>query len=328
MCRLLIIPDAIAAQLVTFDEVIDCIESAFSELDGGLSTLLDVVRGHAATDADSIGIKAASCAAQGFFGMKVGTYFPRLRERGMPAHGSTTFLFDSDNGRPIAAVGANTLNGMRTSAANALATRFLARPDANTLGVVGNGHQAVFEARAVAAVRPITRILFWAPTSKHADAFARSVRGHTGIRAEASDLQTVCARADVLVTVTPSRVALVEKSWIRPGTHIAAMGADADGKQELDPELVAASKVYVDVPAQARTIGECQHAWRLGLLDAAQIEHRTLGRLVNGKAAGREHADEITIFDSSGMALQDLMVAHRVYQRALHRNDLTSVSLF
>jgi ornithine cyclodeaminase len=150
----------------------------------------------------------------------------------------------------------------------------------------------------------------------------------TGIRAEASDLQTVCTQADVLVTVTPSRVALVERSWIRPGTHISAMGADADGKQELDTALVAAAKMYVDVPTQAKTFGESQHAWRMGLLDAAELEHRTLGRLVNRKVAGREHPDEITIFDSSGMALQDLAVAHRVYQRALHRGDLTTVSLF
>lgn len=325
---MLIIPDAIAAQLLSFDEVIDCIEAAFAQFDDGSGTLLDVVRGHAATSADSFGIKAASAAAQGCFGMKVGTYFPRLRERGMPAHGSTTFLFDSDSGRPIAAVGAGSLNGVRTSAANALATRFLARPDASTLGIVGAGHQAVFEARAVAFVRPITRILFWSPTSKHADAFVRRVHDLTGVRAEASDLQDVCAQADVLVTVTPSRSALVERSWIRPGTHISAMGADADDKQELDPALVAESKVYVDVPAQAKMIGECQHAWRMGLLDAAQLEHRTLGRLINRKAAGREHAHEITIFDSSGMALQDLTVAHRVYQRALHRDDLTMVSLF
>lgn len=325
---MLIIPDAIAAQLVTFEEVVDCIESAFAEFDRGTSTLCDVVRGHAASTADSFGIKAASAAAQGYFGMKVGTYFPRLRDRGLPAHGSTTFLFDSDSGRPIAAVGAASLNGMRTSAVNALATRFLARPDACTLGIVGSGHQAVFEVRAVASVRPITRVMFWTPTGQHADAFSRAVYDFTAIHAEASDLQTVCAQADVLVTVTPSRAALVERSWIRPGTHISAMGADADGKQELDTALVAAAKVYVDVPTQAKTIGECQHAWRMGLLDAAQLEHRTLGRLVNRKAAGREDPHEITIFDSSGMALQDLTVAHRVYQRALHRADLTTVSLF
>jgi alanine dehydrogenase len=182
--------------------------------------------------------------------------------------------------------------------------------------------------RAVASVRPITRVLFWTPTGQHADAFSRAVHDFTGIRAETSDLQAVCTQADVLVTVTPSRTALVEQSWIRPGTHISAMGADADGKQELDTALVAAAKVYVDVPAQAKTIGECQHAWRMGLLDAAQLEHRTLGRLVNRKAAGRENSHEITIFDSSGMALQDLTVAHRVYQRAARRNDLTTVPLF
>lgn len=324
---MLVIPDQLAAALVTFDEVIEAVASAFRAFDDGKSRLFDVVRGHGARREDFFGIKSAVDGSIGCIGLKAGTYFPQAVDRGLPAHTSTIMLFDADNAAPLALVGANRLNGMRTAAANAIATRFLAREESSTLGLIGSGHQAAFEAAAVTHVRPIRRILFWSPSRRSASQFVAAVRSSTGIEARPADLPELTATADVIVTATPSRAPLVRRSEIRAGTHISAMGADADGKQELDPELVAAAKTYVDVPAQARLIGECQHACRLGLLAEAALEDRTLGRLLNAKVAGREHAEEITLFDSSGMALQDIAVAHLVYRRALQSADVVSISL-
>lgn len=323
---MLIIPDQLAATLVTFEEVVEAVAGAFRAFDDGRSHLFDVVRGRGARR-DDFGIKSAVDGSISCVGLKAGTYFPRASEQGLPTHTSTVLLFDADTAEALALVGANTLNGMRTAAANALATRFLARAESSTLGMIGSGHQASFEAAAVTHVRPIRRIVFWSPSRRSAPQFVEAVHSSTGIEPQPADLRELTAIADVIVTVTPSRASLVHRSDVRAGTHISAMGADADGKQELDPELVAAATTFVDVPAQARLIGECQHAYRLGLLKDSTLEHRTLGRLLNNKVAGRKHADEITLFDSSGMALQDIAVAHLVYRRALERPDVTSISL-
>jgi len=324
---MVIIPDRIASDLVTFEEVIEAVAGAFRAFDAGESRLFDVVRGHGTRREDFFGIKSAVDGSIGCVGLKAGTYFPRAAELGMPPHTSTVMLFDSNSGRPLAMVGANGLNGLRTSAANALACRYLARQDSSTLGVIGMGHQAVFEAAAVVHERPIRHILCWSPSGGHREQFIAGVSARTGIVPQVVPLPEVIASADVIVTVTPSRRALFNAGQVRPGTHVSAMGADSDGKQELDPALVAKAKAYVDVPAQARSIGECQHAYKAGSISDEALESRTLGRLLNGKVQGRESAEEITLFDSSGMALQDIAVAHLVYRRALQRDGLTTVAL-
>ena len=312
---------------MTFDDVMNAVADAFRALDDGASALFDVVRGRGARSDDFFGIKSGIDGSSGCVGLKAGTYFPRAAERGMPTHTSTVMLFDAHTAEPLALIGANRLNGVRTAAANALATRALAREDAVTLGLIGSGHQAVFEAAAVCKVRPIRRIVFWSPHADRAAHFVEAVVARTGLTPQAVERGEVPASSDIIVTVTPSRSPLLSRADIREGTHISAMGADADGKQELEPQLVAAARTFVDVPAQARLIGECQHAVRLGLIDGASLDDRTLGRLLNGRVAGRTDARQITLFDSSGMALQDLAVAHLVYRRALDRADVARVSL-
>jgi len=325
--HMLIIPDSVAAELVDFSQVIEAVEGAFRALDDGSGKNFDVVLGHASKPENGFAIKSGVNSAIPRAGFKVGSYFPSLRDRGMPAHSSTIFLLDEETGRPAAAIGANGLNGMRTAAANAAATRLLAREQARILGVVGAGHQAAYEAHAVCLVRPIERIYFWSPTGRRSEQFVKEVTERTGIRPEPSDLAELVMRAEVLVTVTPSRKPLVDRAWIRPGAHISAMGADAVGKQELDPKILARASVYVDSPDQAMAIGECQHAFQLGLIAANSLRTHTLGRLLNGRIEGRKTADEVTLFDSSGMALQDIAVGELVYRRALERADLVTAPL-
>ncbi|TJW42228.1 MAG: ornithine cyclodeaminase family protein, partial [Mesorhizobium sp.] len=136
--------------------------------------------------------------------------------------------------------------------------------------------------------------------------------------------EAVAANADVLITVTPSQQALVQKQWVRPGTHISAMGADTKGKQELDPSLVATTAIFVDEAAQSFTIGECQHAYAAGLIGEKDVR-ASLGSVIAGIAEGRRSADEITLFDGTGVSLQDLVVANLAVKRATEQGLGASV---
>jgi alanine dehydrogenase len=295
---------------VPFAQVLAAIERAFIALDDGRSTVFDVVRGTGGGGEHFFGIKSGRDGSIPVLGVKAGSYAPGNYARGLPSHTSTTLLIDDVTGHPIAVVEANHLNGLRTSAANALAVRCLAREDASTLGIIGIGGQAVFEALAVAHVRPIRRILAAGSSPARRKAFEEQIRQHLSVDLEFADAETCSREADILVTVTPARAPVVLNAWVKPGTHISAMGADNVGKQELEIDLVRRADCWVDHPEQSIRIGEMQHALRAGVVTLEGLRERTLGRLLRGKAATTRTADGVTVFDSSGLAIQDLAAAH------------------
>ncbi|CAE6778716.1 ornithine cyclodeaminase family protein [Paraburkholderia sp. SEWSISQ10-3 4] len=310
---MLIIPEQQASQLVSVEDAIDAVGDAFAASYAGNARSYPVVReqtGHA----DAVfGVKAGFDASLPVLGLKAGGYWPGNVKRGLGNHQSSVLLFDADTGRAVALVGANYLTGIRTGAASALATRGLASPDASILGIVGTGAQSIHQYRATCAVRPITHVLAWDPNPDNLRTLRDLVEAD-GLRFDALSLEAVARHADVLITVTPSHMPLIRREWIRPGVHINAMGADTIGKQELEVELVAAASIVVDEIQQAISIGECQHAYARGLLTAEKLS-LTLGGLVSG-AQQRGAADDITIFDGTGTALQDLAVAALAYRRA------------
>ncbi len=308
---MLIIDEATARGLIDIDEAIEAIEQAFLALDMGEARIFPVAHGAGQLEGSSFSMKSgqirgARAATSGIVGLKVGSYWPTNRERGLPSHGSTVLLLDPVTGLPIALIAMSYLNGLRTAAADAVAVRHLARADAATLGIVAAGHQAWFECLAVCRVRPIERVLVWSRDPIRAQAFAESVVREQGLSAIGATLEQV-AGADIVITVTAAREPLVRAEWIRPGTHVSAMGADAPGKRELCRPLATKARLFADLPEQSRVIGEFQD-----MTDPIA----PLGGLVSGSARGRLNSDEITIFDSSGLAIQDLAVAARVLGKA------------
>jgi alanine dehydrogenase len=245
--------------------------------------------------------------------LKVGTYWPGNRQLGLPSHGATTLFLDEATGMPTALVSSGYLTGIRTAAADAVAVKHLARADAATLGVVGAGHQAWFDVLAICEVRPIRRLLVWNRDPDRAEAFAARARTELGLDGESVPLEATVRAADILLTATAAAEPLVLRPWVRPGTHISAMGADSGGKQELDVALVAAGVLFADVIRQALTIGEFQTAARKGMIMDRDIQ--TLGSVIAGEAR-RPDADAITIFDSSGTAVQDLAIASLAIRRS------------
>jgi ornithine cyclodeaminase/alanine dehydrogenase-like protein (mu-crystallin family) len=208
------------------------------------------------------------------------------------------------------------VTALRTGAATAVAAKFLARPDSRSATVVGCGAQGEIQLAAVAAVLPLQHVRVFDTERARADRLAARAEADLGIRVEGvGDLRAALRVSDVCVTCTPSRRAFVSRDDVAPGTFIAAIGADHHGKQELEPELVAASTLVVDVLEQCAEIGELQHVLAAGLMTRDQV-HAELGDVVAGRRPGRTRDSEIIIFDSSGTALQDVAAAVVVYEKA------------
>jgi ornithine cyclodeaminase len=239
-------------------------------------------------------------------GLKSGGYWPGNMAKGLTNHQSTVFLFDADTGQLKALVGGNYLTAVRTAASSSISIAHLAPKDARVLGMIGAGHQAGFQLRAAAEQRDFDKVGAW---NFHPDMLAGlgKVAAEIGLPFEAVEREQLGAEADVIISITSAHEALMMKDWVKPGTHIACMGTDTKGKQEVDPALVAAATVFTDEIAQSITIGECQHAIAAGLIGESDIT--PIGDVINARHPGRISADEVTLFDGTGVGLQDLAVA-------------------
>jgi ornithine cyclodeaminase len=311
---MLILPESLIADLVTPEDAFQAVEATFAAMARGEAENFPVVR-EALGEGRQYGFKSGIDRAGGLLGVKSGGYFPGNAAKGMVNHQSTVFLFDPDTGRPTAMVGGGLLTALRTAAASALSIDRLARADARTLGIIGAGHQAAFQLRAAARVRRFERVIAW---NLHPEMLPRlaATAADLGLPFEAVPLPRM-TEADVIITITSAPAASLMAAHVGLGTHLACMGTDTKGKQEVDPTLVARARVFTDEVAQSVTIGEAQHAVAAGSLDAGQIT--PLGRVLTGAAPGRQSAEEITLFDGTGVGLQDLAVAAVALRRARER---------
>lgn len=307
------VSEEVAARVVSMAEAIEAVEVMFREYGRDMAEVFPVAQGHGPDAGTSFSIKSGLIRASRAVGLKVGTYWPDNRARGLAAHASTTLLLDPDTGYPKALVAASYLTSLRTAASDAVAVRHLSREGSRTLALFGAGHQAWFELLAVREVRPVETVLVANRSPQAAESFARRIRAELGLEARAASAREALEAADIVVTVTAARESLFESAWVRPGTHVSAMGADAPGKQELDTALVARASLFADVVRQSVTIGEYEAAHKAGLADAGRIT--PIGAVLNG-APGRTSAEQITVYDSSGMALQDLAVCSLALAKA------------
>jgi len=302
--------------LLTLPDCIDAVEQAF-RLHAEGRTLGPGVLGVPARDG-GFHIKAAGLVGPGsYFAAKTNANFPdNPRRFGLPTIQGTVVLADAGNGRPLAVMDSGSVTALRTGAATAVAAKFLARPDAHAATIVGCGVQGEIQLTALAAVLPIERV--W---------LAERAEATHGFHAEVGrDVRAALLESDVCVTCTPARRTLVSRDDVRAGTFIAAVGADSQGKRELEPALVAASTLVVDVLEQCAEIGELQHALAAGLMTRRQV-HAELADVVSGRRSGRTRSDEVTIFDSTGTALEDVAAAVVVYEKARATGRGTQIEL-
>ena len=302
---LLIVSEALCEKLVGRKQAFDAVEAVFAAMARGDAYNFPVVR-EAIGYADALyGFKSGFDRAGMVLGVKSGGYWPNNMDKGLTNHQSTVFLFDPDTGKLAALVGGNYLTAVRTAASSSISIAHLAREDAKVLGMVGAGHQSTFQLRAAAEQRDFEKVVAWNP---HPDMLPRlgAVAEELGMAFEVVTPEDLGALADVIITITSAFEPLLMKDWIKPGTHIACMGTDTKGKQEVDANL-AASAVFTDEVSQSVSIGEAQHATANGLISADDIT--SIGAVINGDKPGRTSDEQITLFDGTGVGLQDLAVA-------------------
>ncbi|NAZ25150.1 MAG: ornithine cyclodeaminase [Thermofilum sp.] len=257
-------------------------------------------------------VEAMPASDDKWYTVKIVNGHPLNPSRGLQTVVAVAVLVDIDTGYPLMFMDATLLTSLRTGAASALATKYLAREDSETLGVIGNGAQSEFLAYAVTRVaNRLDRILAFDIDKKATEKFTRNM-SHLGYTVESIDSpREVALNSDIIVTATasPGRNRVIEKPWVKPGTHINAVGGDAPGKTELDPELVRSSKLVVELLDQALVEGEAQNVGR-------EHVYAELWEVVAGIKPGRTSPQEVTIFDSVGIAIEDLAAITYVYSLA------------
>ncbi len=321
---LLIVGEDECEKLVGRAEAFDAVEAVFAAMARGDAYNFPVIR-EAIGYADALyGFKSGFDRAGKVLGVKSGGYWPGNMDKGLTNHQSTVFLFDPDTGKLAALVGGNYLTAIRTAASSAVSIAHLSRKDAKVLGMVGAGHQSTFQLRAAAEQRDFDKVVAWNP---HPEMLPRleAVASELGLEFQGVSQEELGAQADVIITITSAFEPLLMREWIKPGTHLTCMGTDTKGKQEVDAKLVASATVFTDEVAQSVTIGEAQHAVGSGALSDDAIT--PIGAVINGEHPGRSSAEEITLFDGTGVGLQDVAVASAAAQLAAQTGTAQRVSL-
>jgi alanine dehydrogenase len=328
--NLLWLSDDDVAQLVTVGEALPLVEEAFRALAEGRAQMpakmyLDFKEFGGDLRAMPAYLPKTGTDGRGFAGVKVVNSHPGNPARGLPTVSAVLVLNDPETGLPLAIMAAGRLTDIRTGAAGGVAAKHLARPNSETLGLVGCGRQAVTQWRALAGRFPFKEIRVAGQTPEEARSFIAKNGTSDGPAWRATSVQEA-AGADIVVTTTPGRAVVVSSPWVRPGAHVNAIGADAPGKQELDVALLKRARVFVDSPEQAFHSGEVNVGLSSGAMTPDDIAGG-LGDVVAGRTPGRRSDADITVFDSTGLAVQDVAVAAFVYRRARERSRGQTLTL-
>ncbi|HKI55639.1 MAG TPA: ornithine cyclodeaminase family protein [Trueperaceae bacterium] len=277
---------------------------------------------------DVLAVMPAQARAPAALGAKIITVFPGNQQRGLDAHQGAVLVFDPEDGRLLGLLDASSITAIRTAAVSAVATGLLARPDASSLALLGSHVQAWSHLEALALVRPLARVRVWSRTPEHAaDFVARARRAYDLDVAACASAAEAVRGADIVCTVTASRRPVLEGAWLEPGMHVNAVGASQPDARELDSEAVARSRLFAD---RRESLVNESAAYLTALREGRLAEDQAvpeLGEVLEGTAEGRTSDDEITLFKSLGLAIEDLLAARHVLRRAEEEGVGTVVAL-
>ena len=302
MNEALVLGRADIERVLTAEACIAAVEEAFRAHALGKVPAPGILGMHAA--GGGFHVKAAFLGA--YFAAKVNANFPGNTDR--PTIQGALILFDTRNGTPLAIMDSASITALRTAAATAVAAKYLARPECGTALICGCGAQAAAQLQMLLAVRTPQRVLAYDRDATRAAAFAERFKGSA-----VSNLAEAVRTSDIVITCTTAERYLVAREMVQPGAFVAAVGADNEHKQEIDPQLLAAAKVITDLTEQAARIGDLHHAIAAGVMSAGQV-HAELGEVIAGHKSGRARPDEIIVFDSTGTGLQDVAAAAAVFE--------------
>lgn len=283
-------------KLVTIPMALEAVEGAYAQKSRGEGGLWPMVFHEFDPGKADLDIKSGELGRTGYFGFKLVSWFGANPDKGMPAIFGTAMLFDITTGAPCALLNAGGITAYRTGAAAAIGAKYLARTYAETLLICGCGELAPYlAAAALYALPQLKSVKLINPHHPEKTAAA--------VPAIAAELETAVGESDIIFTATPARTPYIKSAWVKPGTHLSCIGADMSGKEEVEPSLCAKARVFGDDAAQCFAVGECEIPHALGMLGALTAE---IGEVITGAASGRTGAEDITLFDSTGIALQDI----------------------
>jgi alanine dehydrogenase len=304
--------------LITMPDVITIVEEAFRMWGEGKGNMPP----KAYLTVDKGDFRAMPAALPGSAGMKWVNAHPQNRTNNLPSVMAILIYNDPETGYPLAIMDATGITASRTGAAAAIASKYLARTDTRTLGIIGAGSQAYTQILAHIEIFGLDRINVYDLSEAAVDNLKNSL---PDVPIKSTSIEKA-VHSDILCTLTPSRQPVVKREWILPGTHINAVGADAEGKQELESSVLNEAKVVVDDIRQAASGGEINVPIREGSYSIDKV-HGVLAELVLGKKKGRISREEITIFDSTGIAIEDIAVAGFLYDKARNTGGFPSIDL-
>lgn len=315
--RLLLVDKNVVERLLVPDDVVAAVREAFELHSGRQGRVFPVVREKLSTGG-VFGIKSGDVGSQGLLGFKAAGFWPANRSVAGEAHQATVLLFDPASGRPLCVIDGNAITTARTAAAGALGLSLLAREDSTVVTVFGTGNQARAQLEFALRARPALKRVHYvssdrAPRPDFEAGFAERIELICS-----EDANAAVRQSDLVITATPGAGPLFEAGALRAGTHLNCVGADTRGKRELPAGVLDAAKVVVDDLDQARELGELQ--W---LPQTPAVE---MGDLLTGKIPLRRGPDDVTVFDMTGLALQDLTVARLIHRQAAEQGLGTAVA--
>jgi alanine dehydrogenase len=304
------------AALLKIDSCMDAVENAFRLQAEGKVERPKILGLH--VDEGGFHIKAGVMnSTHHYFVAKMNANFPNNKKNNLPTIQGVVIVSNADNGKLLALLDSIEITIIRTGAATGVAAKYLSRKNSKVATICGCGNQGRISLKALMHVRKLETVYAYDIDKDQSKKFAEELSKELNVSIVSIDfLKNALTQSDIIITCTPSKEPFVNKEDVRPGTFIAAVGADSDGKQELDCSLLTSSKLVVDLVEQAATIGELHHAIEKGSLTQASV-HAELGEVIAGLKQGRTSEDEIIIFDSTGMALQDVAASAIVYEKAL-----------
>jgi ornithine cyclodeaminase len=326
--KILVISQQEVERLLPMAECLAVMQDALGVLARGeailpLRQVLLLPGGHSALAA-----MPAHLSSPAAMGVKVISVFPGNHGTALDSHQGAVLLFEAEQGRLLAIMDASRITAVRTAAVSGVATRALARPEAGTLALLGSGVQAETHLEAMRLVRPLRTVRVWSRDEGHAARFAHAARARHGIEVDvARTARAAVAEADLVCTVTSSREPVLKGEWLRPGVHVNAVGASLRTARELDTAAVARARVFVDRRESAASeAGDLLIPRAEGAIGDDHVLAE-IGEVLIGRAPGRRSADEVTLFKSLGLAVEDVAAAHHIYARARAEGAGTWVEL-
>jgi len=310
MSEVLVLSQEEVKSILNLEEAIRMVEECYTEFHQNKSIIYPAVRESVDENEGIFGIKSSYLIDNQMIGLKAGGFWKNNMSRKQKMnHQSTMLLFNAETGEPTCLLDANYITITRTAAAGAVAARYLAKKDSHTVAIIGSGVQAKVQLSGLLHQFSIKNVYVYSQTTHAAEQWAEELINQ-GITAESVEsAQKAVANADIVVTTTPSYTPVIKTSWLKKGTHINAIGSDTRGKNEVEMN-VPIDKVVCDLWEQSSTMGELQHGF------AKESLYAEIGEITALVKQGRESDEEITIFDSTGISVQDVKVAAYVYEKA------------